>query len=224
MYVSMLRTKEVGRDVRARFTLAEVRTHAIRIVDRDGLAGLSMRSLAAALGTGPMTLYNYVKDRQELEGLVAEAVLADVDLPPPSDDWLADVKSIATAIWLAVRQHPNAAPLVLTRRTVSAEGYFPAERLIESLSRAGLSDLDLLAAFRAVLSLVMGAAQVELAGPLPADREEANVDKAKRIGHLAGASHPHMAGLAVTSQRSTMAADFELGIDMLLAGIAACAT
>jgi hypothetical protein len=63
-----------------------------------------------------------------------------------------------------------------------------------------------------------------LAGPLPADREEANVDKAKRIGHLAGASHPHMAGLAVTSQRSTMAADFELGIDMLLAGIAACAT
>ncbi len=37
-----------------------------------------MRSLAAALGTGPMTLYNYVKDREELEGLVAEAVLADV--------------------------------------------------------------------------------------------------------------------------------------------------
>lgn len=217
----MARTEEVGRDVRARFTVAEVRAHAIRIVDRDGLAGLSMRSLATALGTGPMTLYNYVKDREELEGLVAEAVLADVDLPPRSNDWLADVKSIATAIWLAVRQHPNAAPLVLTRRTVSAEGYPPAERLIESLSRAGLGDLDLLAAFRAVLSLVMGAAQVELAGPLPADRDGASADMAKRIGHLAGVSHPRMAELAVTSQRSTMAADFERGIDMLLAGIEA---
>jgi AcrR family transcriptional regulator len=209
-----------GRYMQARFTLADVRAHAIRIVDKDGLGSLSMRSLAASLGTGPMTIYNYVKDREELEGLVAEAVLADVRLPRRSDNWRSDVKSIATAIWRSVRQHPNAAPLVLTRRTVSAAGYLPAERLIEALGRAGLSDLDLLAAFRAVLSLVMGAAQVELAGPLAsADREDANVVGAKRIGHLAGSEHPHMATLAQTSQRSTMAADFNRGLDMLLTGI-----
>jgi AcrR family transcriptional regulator len=207
--------------MRARFTVEEVRARAIQIVDRDGLAGLSMRSLATALGTGPMTLYNYVKDREELEGLVADSVLADVDLPRSTGDWLADVKSTASAIWRAVRQHPNAAPLVLTRRTVSAAGYLPAERLIESLSRAGLSDLDLLAAFRAVLSLVMGATQVELAGPLPVDRDEANVAGAQRIGDLAEADHPHLATLAVTSQNSTMAADFDRALDMLLGGIAA---
>jgi AcrR family transcriptional regulator len=206
--------------MRARFTLAEVREHAIQIVDEDGLGALSMRSLAAALGTGPMTIYNYVKDREELEGLVAEAVLAGVKLPRRSDDWRADVKSIATAIWRSVRQHPNAAPLVLTRRTVSAAGYLPAERLIEALTCAGLSDIDLLAAFRGVLSLVMGAAQVELAGPLAAiDREQSNVMNAKRIGALAGSEHPHMAALAETSQRSTMAADFDRALDMLLAGI-----
>lgn len=206
--------------MRARFTLADVRAHAIQIVDKDGLGSLSMRSLAASLGTGPMTIYNYVKDREELEGLVAEAVLADVRLPRRSDSWRSDVKSIATAIWRSVRQHPNAAPLVLTRRTVSAAGYLPAERLIEALGRAGLSDLDLLAAFRAVLSLVMGATQVELAGPLAStDRDDANVVGAKRIGHLAGSEHPHMATLAQTSQRSTMAADFNRGLDMLLTGI-----
>ncbi len=206
--------------MRARFTLADVRAHAIRIVDEDGLGSLSMRSLAASLGTGPMTIYNYVKDREELEGLVAEAVLADVRLPRRSDNWRSEVKSIATAIWRSVRQHPNAAPLVLTRRTVSAAGYLPAERLIEALGRAGLSDLDLLAAFRAVLSLVMGAAQVELAGPLAAiDRDDANAVVAERIGHLAGSEHPHMARLAQTSQRSTMTADFDRALDMLLAGI-----
>jgi AcrR family transcriptional regulator len=206
--------------MRARFTLADVRAHAIQIVDKDGLGSLSMRSLAASLGTGPMTIYNYVKDREELEGLVAEAVLADVRLPRRSDNWRSDVKSIATAIWRSVRQHPNAAPLVLTRRTVSAAGYLPAERLIEALGRAGLSDLDLLAAFRAVLSLVMGAAQVELTGPLATtDRDEANVVVAKRIGDLAGSEHPHMATLAQTSQRSTMAADFDRALDMLLTGI-----
>jgi AcrR family transcriptional regulator len=208
--------------MRARFTLAEVRAHAIQIVDQDGLGGLSMRSLAASLGTGPMTVYNYVKDREQLEGLVAEAVLADVRLPRRTKDWHSEVKSIATAIWRAVRQHPNAAPLVLTRRTVSAAGYLPAERLIEALGRAGLSDLDLLAAFRAVLSLVMGAAQVELAGPLSAaDREHSSATAAKRIGELAGTEHPHMAALAETSQRSSMAADFERALDMLLNGIQA---
>lgn len=211
---------EGDRYMRARFTLAEVRAHAIQIVDQDGLGGLSMRSLAASLGTGPMTVYNYVKDREQLEGLVAEAVLADVRLPRRTKDWHSEVKSIATAIWRAVRQHPNAAPLVLTRRTVSAAGYLPAERLIEALGRAGLSDLDLLAAFRAVLSLVMGAAQVELAGPLSAaDREHSSATAAKRIGELAGTEHPHMAALAETSQRSSMAADFERALDMLLNGI-----
>jgi AcrR family transcriptional regulator len=221
VYVSMgAHDEEAG--VRARFTLAEVRAQAIQIVDKDGLAGLSMRSLAAALGTGPMTLYNYVKDREELEGLVAEAVLADVRLPRPSNDWRSDVKAVATAIWRTVRQHPNAAPLVLTRRTVSAAGYLPAERLVEALRRAGLTELDVLAAFRGVLSLVMGAAQVELAGPFAAaDREQSNAAIAKRIGDLAGTEHPHLATLAQTSQRSAMGADFDRALDMLLTGIEA---
>ncbi|MEE6175113.1 TetR/AcrR family transcriptional regulator [Mycobacterium sp. 050134] len=208
--------------MRARFTIDEVRAKAIHIVDRDGLGSLSMRSLAAALGTGPMTLYNYVRDRDDLEGLVAEAVMADVDLPPRSADWRADVKSIATAIWEAMRRHPNAVPLVLTRRTASDAGYPPAERLIEALDRRQLDERDLLAAFRGVLSLVMGAAQVELAGPLPGiDREQANATVADRIGRLAGSHYPRMAALAQTSQKSTMAADFERALDMLLAGIQA---
>lgn len=210
--------------MRARFTVAEIRAHAIGIVDRDGLDALSMRSLATALGTGPMTLYNYVKDRGELEALVAEAVLADVKLPAPSEDWLADVKSVATAIWESMRRHRNAVPLVLTRRTASDEGFATAERLIASLQRGGLNEHDLLAAFRGVLSLVMGAAQVELAGPGPeGDREQANAAAAEDIGRLAGDRHPHMAALAATSRQSSMVADFDRALDMLLAGIHNCA-
>jgi hypothetical protein len=35
----------------------------------------------SANGTGPMTVYNYVKDRDELEELVAAAVLDDSSWP-----------------------------------------------------------------------------------------------------------------------------------------------
>lgn len=206
--------------MRARFTLADVQAAALRIVDGDGLPGLSMRSLAAALGTGPMTLYNYVRNRESLEDLVAEAVIADVDVPPATGDWVDDVRSIATAVWQAVRNHPNAIPLVLTRRTVSPSSYPAAEYLIEALGRGGLADQELLAAFRAVLSLVMGSAQVELAGPVAgADRDEQQREVAGRIGTLAGDEHRRIAALSKVSQRSTAADDFAGALDLLLVGI-----
>ena len=206
--------------MRARFTVAEVAARALEIVDHDGLGGLSMRTLAAALGTGPMTLYNYVEDRGQLEELVAEAVIAGVKLPEPSPDWLMDVRAVATAMWQAVRRHPNAVTLVLTRRTVSPSSYAPAERLVEALSRGGLDDVSLLAAFRAVLALVMGSAQVELAGPLAGpDRDAAQVAVAAHIGRLAGTEHPRLAALAQTSQQSSAVADFDRALDMLLAGV-----
>jgi hypothetical protein len=47
---------------------------------------------------------------------------------------------------------------------------------------------------------------------------------ADRIGQLAGIDHPHMAALSQTSQQSTMAADFDRALDMLLDGIQACST
>ena len=57
-------------------------------------------------------------------------------------------------------------------------------------------------------------------GPFAAaDREQSNAVIAKRIGDLAGTEHPHLAALAETSQRSTMGADFDRALDMLLTGI-----
>src|ERR1700750_2709608 len=140
--------------MRARFTIEEVQAAALEIVDADGLGALSMRTLGSALGTGPMTLYNYVKNRDELEELVAEAVIADMRLVDRCDNWTAEVRAVAGAMWDGVRRHPNAVPLVLTRRTVSVSSYAAAERLVEALGAAGLAGSELLAAFRAVLALI----------------------------------------------------------------------
>lgn len=196
--------------MRARFTLPEIRAKALEIVDRDGVAGLSMRSLAAALGTGPMTLYNYAKDREGIEELVVEEVIAQAEIPPSSGDWRRDAEAIAAALHRAVRAHPAAVALVLTRRSASAASFGPAEALIAALGRTGLAELDLLAAFRSVLGFVMGAAQVDLTVPLAA-----------RVGELAGQDHPHVAALAEVSRRSTAEDDFGRGLGFLLDGIEA---
>jgi AcrR family transcriptional regulator len=203
--------------MRARFTTDEIASAALRIVDESGLAALSMRSLAAALGTGPMTMYNYVADKEGLEELVVAAVAAGIVVPEPSDDWAADVHATASAMWRGVRAHPAAIPLVLTRRMASATGFAIADALVGALGRAGLSDAGRLSAFHAVLGLVTGSAQAQLAGPFSGDAAET----AAHIGSAAGAQYPHIAALSEVATSVSVEDDFDGGLRMLIAGIAA---
>src|SRR5262249_54535907 len=136
-----------GSLMRARFTTDEVAATALRIVDESGTGALSMRSLAAALKTGPMTLYNYVADKEALEELVVAAIVAEMRLPGATGDWQTDAHAIARAMWQGIRAHPAAIPLVLTRRMSSATGFAAADALVASLGRAGLTDTDRLSAF-----------------------------------------------------------------------------
>ena len=199
-----------GSVMRARFTTDDIAAAALRIVDDSGVGALSMRSLAASLGTGPMTLYNYVADKEGLEELVVAAIVAEVRLPEPTDDWQQDAYAIADAMWQGIRAHPAAIPLVLTRRMSSSTGFAAAEALIAALGRAGLEDRDRLAAFHALLGLVTGAAQADLAGPLVA----------ARIGSVAGAEHPNVEALSTVAVETSVEEDFDRGLRMLLDGIA----
>ncbi|SEH70309.1 regulatory protein, tetR family [Mycolicibacterium rutilum] len=205
--------------MRARFTTEEIAAAALGIVDTSGADALSMRALAGVLGTGPMTVYNYVRDKAELEELVVAAVVAEMEVPAPTADWVEDVYALADAMWRSIRAHPAAIPLVLTRRTASATGYAVVDALVGALERGGLSDTDRLAAFHAVLGFVVGAVQSELAGPLTTGRDAP--DAATRIGAVAGDSYPHIAALAQVAVRTPVAEDFERGLRMLLDGIAA---
>jgi len=207
--------------LRARFSRDEIAAAALRIVDESGLGALSMRSLAAALGTGPMTMYNYVADREGLEELVVAAVVADIGVPDSTDDWRRDVHAVAVTMWRGVRAHPAAIPLVLTRRMTSATGFAIADALVAALTRAGLDDRDRLAAFHAVLGLVVGAAQSELAGPLTRSGSADAGEVAARIGTVAGSDFPHIAALSEVAVHTSVEDDFDGGLRMLLDGIAA---
>jgi AcrR family transcriptional regulator len=202
--------------VRAKFTTDEIAAVALAIVDEAGLTALSMRALATALGTGPMTMYNYVAGKEGLEELVVGAVVADVSVPAPTADWQRDVHAIATEMWRGVRAHPAAIPLVLTRRMASPTGFAVVDALVAALRRANLTDGDTLAAFHAVLGFVTGAAQSELVGPLTGGAAEA----AARIGTVAGADYPHIAALSKVASKTSVEDDFDAGLRMLLDGIA----
>jgi AcrR family transcriptional regulator len=51
---------------------------AVAIADSDGLDAVTFRAVAARLGTGVMSLYNYVPDKQALVYEMVELVGAEV--------------------------------------------------------------------------------------------------------------------------------------------------
>jgi len=208
-----------------KFSRARLQQAALALVDRDGLAGLSMRALAARLETGAMTIYTHVGSREELDLLVVDAVVGAARWPRrPRPDWRDEVRDVATAAWRAVRAHPEAIPLILVRRTRSAAALGVAEALLAALARSGRSRRRLLVAFRAVSALVMGFAQAELAGPLSRRAGEPAGAVVRRVRALPREAFPRLIEIAAAAATSDAESEFRHGLDLLLAGLAASGT
>ena len=210
---------------KAKFTRAQLQAAALALVDAEGLAALSMRTLATTLGTGPMTLYNYVRDRGDLDALVVEAVMAEVRLPRERgdgqhNDWQQDVRAIVEATWRTVRRHPNVIPLVLTRRTLHETTLDWAEALLRALARSGRSGVDLLVAFRTVSGFVMGFAQAQLADPLtPDEDQQGGQHDVARAQALPADRFPHLIEIAGAAAKLGADKEFRAGLDIVMAGL-----
>jgi AcrR family transcriptional regulator len=209
---------KVGRP--ARFSREQLQAEALAIVDERGLAALSMRSLADALGTGPMTLYNHVRNRADLDVLLVDAVFAEARWPRTARaDWRDEVEAIAAAGWRAARAHPSVVPLILTRRSRSLPLLELSEALLAALARSGRSGRELLVAFRAVTALTVGFAQAELAGPLSVEAGERAADVIARFRALPAERYPRLREIASAAVTSDPEREFREGLRALLAGL-----
>ena len=94
---------------RPRFNRDDIAAAAIRIADSEGFEAVSMRRLAAELDAGTMSLYHYVRTKDELLTLVVDAMLGELVLPadqPMPDDWRAAITLVAERSRDVLRRHP----------------------------------------------------------------------------------------------------------------------
>jgi AcrR family transcriptional regulator len=125
----------VGRP--AQHTRAGITAVALRIADAEGLDAVSMRRVAAELGTGAASLYRYVETRDELLDLMTDAAAAEYDLtPPPSGlpvagDWLAGLVALGEQGRAILRRHRWLAALGLTRPVIGPNTVAVIERYLE---------------------------------------------------------------------------------------------
>jgi AcrR family transcriptional regulator len=90
-----------------------IRTAALQVIDGDGLAGLSMRKLAAALGVQAASLYSHVSSKEELLHEVANEITAKADVSGfASGDWRIGVRTWARTYRATLAEHPNIIPFL----------------------------------------------------------------------------------------------------------------
>jgi AcrR family transcriptional regulator len=200
-------------------TQEQLASAALTVIDRDGLAGLSMRAVAQELGMSTMGLYRYVDDREELEGLVVELVLGAVDTEPPDRDasWRERIEVMVRRLRDTVGAHPAVVPLTITHRHHSLGVLRWSETVLGVLTEAGVEGERRVVALRGLLSYVIGAIQLEHLGALSGPGTVA-------IGQLPPADFPHMTETARHARNVGPDREFLGGLAMLLDGLGAGST
>jgi AcrR family transcriptional regulator len=217
---------------------AQVVAAAVRLADAEGLAAVSIRHVAAALGVRPMRLYSHVSGKGDLLELMIDAVHAEIghqagisDAAPaaPAADkpWASQVRTLAHATRDTVRRHPWAIDLLGGRPHLGPHALELGEATAAAVARApGRDDPRALrVAVGALNSYLLGALRREV-GELRAG-ESSGLDTAQWQAALGPYLSRQLAtGRLPTIEMLVRAPDldarvaFETGLALVLDGIA----
>jgi AcrR family transcriptional regulator len=145
---------------------------SVEIADREGLAALSMRRVAAELGVSTMSLYRHVASKEELVLQMANGIFAQTRWPrTPPDGWRPRLEVLARLEWEHYRSHPwLAAAISFSRPQTIPSGMAHTEWALQALEGLRLSAAELLSAALTIIGYVRGAA-VSLEAEAQAEQE-----------------------------------------------------
>jgi AcrR family transcriptional regulator len=203
---------------------------ALRVMDREGSAGLSMRRVAEELGTGPASLYWHVANKDALINLIIDQVASEIPLPEPDPDrWQEQLKDWMLGVRQVFGRHPGVAALTLGRVPTGPNVVRWAEWILALLRGAGIPDR--IAAFAGdLIGLYLGATGYEAAMPPMTSPTGEPLSLEERVAMIRGyfASLPPDQFPNVVATVDDLVGGgpderFELGLDVILRGLASYA-
>ena len=128
-----------GRRRREPISREAIVTAAIQLLDREGLAALSMRRLAEELGTGAASLYWHVGSKDGLLDLVFDELIGEQQVPDADPSrWQEQLKDIARAQRRISLRHPYLVRISIGRIPMGPNALRFSERVIAILRAGGL--------------------------------------------------------------------------------------
>ena len=205
---------------------------AIDLADDGGLAAVTIRAVARAVGAAPMSLYTYVPGKAELLDLMLDAIYVAMPRADTSGQaWRERVRAVAEENRGMFADHPWAARVSTGRPPLGPGSIGKYEHELAALDGLGLDDVDRDACLAFVVEFVRAAALAVQdaaaaraggrddaqwwaeAGPVLARvLDPAAYPLASRVGTAAGAAH----GSAADPDHA-----YRFGLDRVLDGLAA---
>src|ERR1700724_3583662 len=91
---------------KSRLTRQKIAAVALGIADREGFEAVSMRRVARELKAGTMSLYYYVKTKDDLIAVMDDALMGEALLPSLPRDWRRAMMEIAKRTHAVFIRHP----------------------------------------------------------------------------------------------------------------------
>jgi AcrR family transcriptional regulator len=144
-------------DRRPPLTRERVVTQALTVIAQDGVAALTMRTLATRLGVVPGALYRHVRNKEQLHDLVLDGVLAEVDCNlQASLPWARQLTVLAHRLRAVLEAHPGIAGLLQLRDPLGPHSLAVAEAFLAPLQAAGFGDHQAGLAFFLIVDYTTG--------------------------------------------------------------------
>jgi TetR/AcrR family tetracycline transcriptional repressor len=197
---------------------------AAELVARDGLDGLSMRRLAAALGVAPMATYRHFADRAALVDALIDAAATGIRIPAPTGDWRTDLSGIARALRVTLMSQPALVEVVISRPALGPGAIYLAEAAYAVFVPAGFGPRTTDRAANLLFGYVLGFAALEAPRWHPAASPSLYVGQdVLQEGYRAldPTSLPFTMQVQPDAARFVDDAQFEWGLRAILDGIAA---
>lgn len=209
----------------------ELAAAALRVADEEGLDAVTMRRVAAELGSGVTSLYRYVTGKGELVDLMSDAALGEVEPPGLTGEWRADLRAAARLFYDLLHDRPWLASIGSSRPSLGPNGLRWMEYLLSTVQGATTDPDEMLTLVGTVTMFAYGAASMDLADE-QARRRSGLTDEQWMAAQgsygesvITGGRYPLLAKVMVeaTGPHADQPRDirFTTGIDRLLDGIEA---
>jgi AcrR family transcriptional regulator len=201
---------------------------AIQLLDREGLAALSMRRLGDELGAGAASLYWHVGSKDGLLDLVLDEIIGEQQVPDPDPPhWQEQLKEVARTQRRISLRHPYVVRISIGRIPMGPNALWYSERVLAILRAGGLSPRLAVQGYLALIATVNGftvdETGVEESGT--PDRDPARLQEAADaardyIASLPADLFPNMTSLAGEFALADPDERFELLIEIFVDGLA----
>ena len=140
---------------------ANLLREAVTLLDEAGLEGLTMRRLAERLSVQAPSLYNHVRDKDELVALIADALSAEISVPPAGKPWRETIEHIAHEFRRVLLAHRDAALVFAMSPPSGPNRARLIEHVLATVVDAGFAKENACKAAYAMHTFVMGFALEE---------------------------------------------------------------